>query len=64
MKDRSGLKCCAPPTNMADELKPRRSAITRIDGRLVGTGKPGPMHARMFALYKEYKQAFIQGKVE
>lgn len=38
--------------------------ITRIDGRPVGNGKPGPMHARLFALYREYKQAFIQGKVE
>lgn len=38
--------------------------ITRIDGRPVGNGKPGPMHARLFALYREYKQAFIQGKAE
>ncbi len=38
--------------------------ITRIDGRAVGNGKPGPMHARLFALYREYKQAFIQGKAE
>jgi D-alanine transaminase len=47
-------------TSSTKEILP----ITRIDGRPVGTGKPGPMHARMFALYKEYKQAFIQGKVE
>jgi D-alanine transaminase len=47
-------------TSSTKEILP----ITRIDGRPVGTGKPGPMHARMFTLYKEYKQAFIQGKVE
>lgn len=47
-------------TSSTKEILP----ITRIDGRPVGAGKPGPMHARMFALYKEYKQAFIQGKVE
>lgn len=39
-------------------------AITRIDGQPVGNGKPGPMHARLFALYREYKQAFIQGKAD
>ncbi|MCR4301649.1 MAG: D-amino acid aminotransferase [Sulfuricaulis sp.] len=38
--------------------------ITRIDGKPVGKGKPGPMHARLFALYQEYKQAFIQGRAE
>ena len=38
--------------------------ITRLDGQPVGNGKPGPMHARLFALYKEYKQAFVQGRVD
>lgn len=38
--------------------------ITRLDGQAVGDGKPGPMHARLFALYKEYKQAFVQGRVD
>ncbi len=47
-------------TSSTKEILP----ITRVDGQAVGNGKPGPMHARMFALYKEYKQAFIQGKVE
>lgn len=47
-------------TSSTKEILP----ITRIDGQPVGSGKPGPMHARMFALYKEYKQAFIQGKVD
>lgn len=47
-------------TSSTKEILP----ITRIDDRPVGNGKPGPMHARMFALYKEYKQSFIQGKVD
>lgn len=47
-------------TSSTKEILP----ITRIDGRPVGNGKPGPMHARTFALYKEYKQAFIQGQVD
>jgi D-alanine transaminase len=40
------------------------AAITRLNDRPVGTGKPGPLHARMLALYKDYKQAFVEGKVE
>ena len=47
-------------TSSTKEILP----ITRIDGRPVGSGKPGPMHAKMFALYKEYKQAFIQGRAD
>ncbi len=47
-------------TSSTKEILP----ITRIDNKPVGSGKPGPMHARMFALYKEYKQAFIQGKTD
>ncbi|MHB8621858.1 MAG: D-amino acid aminotransferase [Sulfuricaulis sp.] len=38
--------------------------ITQIDDHAVGNGKPGPMHARLFALYREYKQAFIHGNAE
>lgn len=47
-------------TSSTKEILP----ITRIDGRPVGNGKPGPMHAKIVALYKEYKQAFIQGQVD
>jgi len=47
-------------TSSTKEILP----ITRINGRPVGNGKPGPMHARLFALYKEYKQAFVQGKAD
>jgi D-alanine transaminase len=38
--------------------------ITRLDGRLVGSGKPGPLHARLLALYRDYKRAFCDGRVE
>jgi D-alanine transaminase len=38
--------------------------ITRLDGRIVGDGKPGPVHARLFALYQEYKRDFRAGKVD
>ena len=38
--------------------------ITRLDGGSVGAGRPGPMHARAFALYKDYKRAFCAGEVE
>jgi len=30
-------------------------AITRLDGKPVGNGKPGPMFARLHSLYQEYK---------
>lgn len=36
--------------------------VTRLNERPVGSGKPGPMHARLFALYQAYKQAFREGK--
>ncbi len=39
-------------------------SITRLNGRPVGGGRPGPLHARMFSLYREYKQAFCEGRVE
>lgn len=38
-------------------------AVTRLDGKPVGNGKPGPIHARLLALYKEYKRDFGTGKV-
>ncbi len=37
-------------------------AITRLDNRPVGNGKPGPLHGRMLALYRDYKRAFGEGK--
>jgi len=29
--------------------------VTRIDGRPVGSGNPGPMYARMYQLFQDYK---------
>ena len=29
--------------------------VTRIDGRPVGSGKPGPMYVRMYQLFQDYK---------
>jgi D-alanine transaminase len=39
-------------------------SITRLDGRTVGNGRPGPMHARLHALYQDYKRDFRAGKVD
>jgi len=39
-------------------------AITRLDGQPVGSGKPGPLHARLLALYRDYKRAFCAGQVD
>jgi D-alanine transaminase len=30
-------------------------AVTTIDGKPVGDGKPGPLFRKMHALYQEYK---------
>lgn len=47
-------------TSSTKEILP----ITRIDDRAVGTGRPGPMHARLHALYQAYKAAFRAGQTE
>jgi D-alanine transaminase len=47
-------------TSSTKEILP----ITRVDGKVVGGGQPGPLHARMYALYQEYKQALRAGRVE
>jgi len=38
--------------------------ITRLDGQPVGSGKPGPLHARLHALYQDYIRDFRAGNVE
>jgi D-alanine transaminase len=35
-------------------------AVTSLDGRAVGDGKPGPLFHRMHALYQEYKQTVMR----
>lgn len=42
------------------EVKP----VTRVDDSVVGDGTPGPVFARLHALYQEYKRAFREGGVE
>ena len=41
-------------TSSTKEILP----VTRLDGKAVSGGKPGPMWARVIALYQDYKQAF------
>ena len=53
----------------ADELMLSSSTkellpITRLDGKPVGSGKPGPLHARLHSLYQDYIRDFRAGKVE
>ncbi len=53
----------------ADELMLSSSTkellpITQLDGKPVGSGKPGPLHARLHALYQDYIRDFRAGKVE
>ena len=38
--------------------------ITRLDGKPVGSGKPGAMQLRLHALYQDYIRDFRAGKVE
>jgi D-alanine transaminase len=38
-------------------------AVTRLDGRSVGSGKPGPVFKRMYALYQDYKKQLAASKV-
>ena len=38
-------------------------AVTRLDGKPVGSGKPGPLFKRMHALYQEYKAALARSRV-
>ncbi|MDH5632562.1 MAG: D-amino-acid transaminase [Gammaproteobacteria bacterium] len=47
-------------TSSTKEILP----ITTIDGKPVGSGKPGAMHEKMFAIYRQYKQDFRDGKVD
>jgi len=38
-------------------------AVTRLDARPVGTGKPGPVFRRMHALYQDYKAKLANARV-
>lgn len=45
-------------TSSTKEILP----VTRVDDRQVGNGRPGPMWARMLALYQDYKQDVAAGR--
>jgi len=47
-------------TSSTKEILP----LVRLDGRPVGSGRPGPVHARLFAAYQDYKARFRAGQVE
>ena len=47
-------------TSSTKEILP----IVRIDDRDIASGRPGPMHSRLHALYQDYKHAFRNGEVE
>ncbi len=38
--------------------------ITRLNGQPVAGGKPGPVHARLYALYQDYKRDFRAGRAD
>jgi D-alanine transaminase len=44
-------------TSSTKEILP----VTRLDGRVVGAGRPGPLWARMRELYQAYKQQLREG---
>jgi D-alanine transaminase len=35
-------------------------AVTRLDGKAVGSGKPGPVFKRMYKLYQDYKRTVMR----
>ena len=35
--------------------------VSRLDGKPVGTGKPGPLFKRMYKLYQDYKRTVMRG---
>jgi len=39
-------------------------AVTTLDGKPVGDGKPGPVFRRMYALYQDFKQKVMRAGVE
>lgn len=45
-------------TSSTKEILP----VTRLDGRAVGAGRPGPVWARMTELYQDYKRRLREGR--
>ncbi|MEE9580648.1 MAG: D-amino acid aminotransferase [Nitrosomonadaceae bacterium] len=46
-------------TSSTKEIMP----ITRLDGKLVGSGKPGTLFTQLYQLYQNYKATVMQGNV-
>jgi len=46
-------------TSSTKEILP----ITRVNNRMIGDGKPGPMFAFLYRIYQDYKKDFRAGKV-
>lgn len=38
--------------------------VTRVDGKAIGDGKPGPVFQAMYRHYQDYKQAFREGHAD
>lgn len=47
-------------TSSTKEILP----VTQLNGQPVGNGKPGPMWARMLALYQDYNQQIREGRAD
>ena len=35
-------------------------AVIALDGQPIGTGRPGPLFGKMYALYQDYKQRVMR----
>ena len=38
------------------------TAVTRLDGQPVGSGRPGPLYRRLHGLYQSYKHTVMRGR--
>ena len=54
---RRGRAASLPTRSGSPHRRSEVLPITRIDGRPVGGGKPGPVYARMHQLFQDYKAA-------
>jgi D-alanine transaminase len=60
-------RICEAELRAADEIWLSSSskevlAVTKLDGRPVGTGKPGPLFRRIHSLYQDYKSRLAAGR--
>lgn len=47
-------------TSSTKEILP----IVQLDDKTIGTGRPGPLHAKLHGLLQDYKEAFRHGKAQ